>query len=314
METNGNDNIDVAVLVPCYNEAATIATVVSDFRAALPDARICVFDNNSTDDTVDQARAAGAEVWFERRQGKGSVVRRMFAEIDADVYLMVDGDATYDAASAPRMVEALVSQSLDMVVAKRVSVEQAAYRSGHRMGNRLLTGTVAWIFGRQMTDILSGYRAMSRRFVKSFPAMAEHFGIETELTVHALQLRVPVQEVETPYFARPEGSDSKLNTWSDGLYILGTILRLFVLERPLQFFLIFALLFFLAATLLFVPVLAEFFATGQVLKFPSLIVAVGGYTLAVLCLVMGTLLYTTATGRLEAKRFRYLEIPPPEKR
>ena len=236
------------------------------------------------------------------------------AEIEADVYLMVDGDATYDAASAPLMVETLVSQSLDMVVARRISDDRAAYRSGHRTGNRLLTGAVAWIFGRQMTDILSGYRAMSRRFVKSFPAMTEHFGIETELTVHALQLRMPVQEVETPYYARPEGSDSKLNTWSDGFYILGTILRLFVLERPLQFFLIFAGLFFLAATALFVPVLLEYFATGQVLKFPSLIVAVGGYTLAVLCLVIGTLLYTTATGRLEAKRFRYLEIPPPERK
>jgi glycosyltransferase involved in cell wall biosynthesis len=314
VETIRNDNTDVAVLVPCYNEAATIARVVSDFRAALPGARICVFDNNSTDDSVARARAAGAEVWFERRQGKGSVVRRMFADIDADVYLMVDGDATYHAASAPLMIETLLSQTLDMVVAKRFSIDKAAYRSGHRTGNRLLTGAVAWIFGRQMTDILSGYRAMSRRFVKSFPAMTEHFGIETELTVHALQLRMPVQEVETPYYARPEGSDSKLNTWSDGFYILGTILRLFVLERPLQFFLIFASMFFLAATVLFVPVLLEYFATGQVLKFPSLIVAVGGYTLAVLCLVIGTLLYTTATGRLEAKRFRYLEIPPPGKK
>jgi glycosyltransferase involved in cell wall biosynthesis len=314
VETIGNDNIEVAVLIPCRNEAATIARVVSDFKTALPGARICVFDNNSTDHTVARARAAGAEVWFERRQGKGSVVRRMFAEIDADVYLMVDGDATYDAASAPRMVQTLLNQSLDMVVAKRVSTEKAAYRSGHRTGNRLLTGAVAWIFGRQMTDILSGYRAMSRRFVRSFPAMTEHFGIETELTVHALQLRLPVQEVETPYGARPEGSDSKLKTWSDGFYILGTILRLFVLERPMQFFLILAVLFFLAATALFVPVLLEYVATGQVLKFPSLIVAVGGYTLAVLCLVMGTLLYTSATGRLEAKRFRYLEMSPPERK
>jgi hypothetical protein len=211
------------------------------------------------------------------------------------------------------MVEKLVSQSLDMVVAKRISTEKEAYRSGHRLGNRLLTGTVARIFGRQMTDILSGYRVMSRRFVKSFPAMTEHFGIETELTVHALQLRVPVQEVKTPYFARPEGSDSKLHTWSDGLYILGSILRLFVLERPLHFFVFLALLFSLAATALFVPVLLEYFETGQVLKFPSLIVAVGGYTLAVLCLVMGMLLYTSATGRLEARRLRYLAINAPDR-
>jgi putative flippase GtrA len=235
MEKINQSRVEVAVLIPCYNEAATIGRVVSDFRAALPEARICVFDNNSTDATVEEARAAGAEVWFEHRQGKGSVVRRMFAEIEGDVYLMVDGDATYDAASAPLMVDTLVSQSLDMVVARRETADKAAYRAGHRAGNRLLTGAVAWIFGRQMTDILSGYRVMSRRFVKSFPAMTEHFGIETELTVHALQLRLPVQEVGTPYFARPEGSASKLNTWSDGLYILGTILRLFVLERPLRF-------------------------------------------------------------------------------
>ena len=310
METNENTGVEVAVLIPCLNESATIARVIEDFRDALPAARICVFDNNSTDATVEEARAAGAEVWFERRQGKGSVVRRMFAEIEADVYLLVDGDATYDAASAPLLVDTLVGQSLDMVVARRETTDPGAYRAGHRTGNRLLTGAVAWIFGRQMTDILSGYRAMSRRFVKSFPAMTERFGIETELTVHALQLKLPVQEVGTPYFARPKGSTSKLHTWSDGLYILGTILRLFVLERPLQFFLILALLFFAAATVLFVPVLLEYFATGLVLKFPSLIVAVGGYTMAVLCLVMGTLLYTTATGRLEAKRFRYLEVKP----
>lgn len=306
----GSRSAAIAVLVPCYNEAATIATVVRDFRAALPQARICVFDNNSTDATIETARAAGAEVWSERRQGKGNVVRRMFAEIDADVYLMVDGDATYDAASAPRIVARLLDESLDMVVARRVSTEKAAYRSGHRLGNRLLTGAVGWIFGRQMSDILSGYRAFSRRFVKSFPAMAEGFGTETELTVHALQLRLPVAEVETPYFARPEGSDSKLNTWADGFRILGTILKLFVLERPFQFFLIVALAFFVAASLLFIPVVYEYFSTGLVLKFPSLVVAVGGYLMALISLVMGTLLYTTATGRLEAKRYRYVSTGP----
>jgi len=310
MNMNALPKLDIAVLVPCYNEAATIADVVKDFRAALPGARICVFDNNSTDATVERARDAGAEVFAERRQGKGSVVRRMFADIDADVYLMADGDATYDAASAPRLVETLVKGQLDMVVAKRITVDKAAYRSGHVIGNRLLTGAVARIFGRQMTDILSGYRAMSRRFVKSFPALTERFGTETELTVHALQLRLPVEEIETPYFARPEGSDSKLNTWKDGFYILGTIMRLFVLERPLQFFLLLALLFFLLASVLFLPVLYEYFTTGVVLKFPSLIVAVGGYTMSLLCLVMGTLQYSTSTGRLEAKRLRYLDIPP----
>lgn len=302
---------EVAVLVPCYNEEPTIAEVVRGFREALPEARICVYDNNSSDGTIEQARAAGAEVYSETRQGKGSVVRRMFADIDADVYLMVDGDATYDAPSAPRLVEALLEDRLDMVVGKRVTEEDAAYRSGHRLGNKLLTGAVSWIFGRQMSDILSGYRAMSRRFVKSFPAMATGFGTETELTVHALQLRLPVREIETPYYSRPEGSDSKLNTWSDGFLILGTILRLFLLERPFQFFGLLALAFFVAATALFVPVLGEYFATGQVLRFPSLIVAVGGYIMSLLALVMGTLLYTTATGRLEARRFRYLDLPPP---
>jgi len=300
----------VAVLVPCYNEAATIATVVRDFRNALPGARICVFDNNSTDATIEQARAAGAEVWSERRQGKGNVVRRMFAEIDADVYLMVDGDATYDAASAPRMVAQLVEESLDMVVARRVTTDKAAYRSGHRTGNRLLTSAVGWIFGRQMNDIMSGYRVFSRRFVKSFPASSRGFGTETELTVHALQLRLPIAEIESPYYARPEGSASKLNTWTDGLRVLGTILELFVLERPFRFFLIVAVAFFTASTLLFIPIVLEYFATGLVLKFPSLVVAVGGYLMALISLIMGTLLYTTATGRLEAKRYRYINTRP----
>jgi len=222
----------------------------------------------------------------------------------------VDGDATYDAASAPRMVAQLVAESLDMVVARRVSTEKAAYRSGHRTGNRLLTSAVGWIFGRRLNDILSGYRVFSRRFVKSFPASSQGFGIETELTVHALQLRLPIAEVETPYFSRPNGSASKLNTWTDGFRVLGTILKLFVLERPFQFFLIVAFAFFTAATLLFIPIVSEYFETGLVLKFPSLVVAVGGYIMALISLIMGTLLYTTATGRLEAKRYRYVNTRP----
>jgi len=299
----------VAVLIPCYNEEAAIARVVEDFRAALPDARICVFDNNSSDRTVEVARAAGAEIWHEPRQGKGNVVRRMFSEIEADVYLMVDGDATYDAPSAPRLIEKLNGERLDMVVGRRVTTEREAYRAGHQLGNRLLTGAVARIFGRLLTDILSGYRVFSRRFVKSFPAMAMGFEIETELTVHSLQLRLPVAEVDTPYFARPEGSTSKLSTWRDGLRILGTIIRLFVLEKPFRFFSMLALALALAATVLFVPVLVEYFRTGLVLKFPSLIVAVGGYVMALVSLIMGTLLYTTSVARLEMKRFRYLDTP-----
>jgi glycosyltransferase involved in cell wall biosynthesis len=297
----------VAVLVPCYNEEATIEQVVREFRSELPKARICVFDNNSTDRTVEVAKAAGAEVWNEGRQGKGNVVRRMFSEIDADVYLMVDGDATYDSASAPAMIRELRDRHLDMVVAKRVSTDDEAYRAGHQVGNRLLTSAVAWIFGHLLTDILSGYRAFSRRFVKSFPATASGFETETELTIHSLQLRLPVAEIETPYFARPVGSDCKLNTWSDGFRILGTIIRLFVLEKPFQFFLLVSLLFFLASTTLFVPVLIEFFSTGLVLKFPSLIVAVGGYIMALISLIMGTLLYTTSISRLESKRFQYMD-------
>lgn len=302
----------IVVLIPCYNEEATIAQVVQEFRSELPEARICVFDNNSTDSTIEVAQQAGAETWTENRQGKGNVVRRMFSEINADVYLMVDGDATYDSASARVLINELNEKNLDMVVGKRVSTDHEAYRAGHQLGNRLLTSAVAWIFGHLLTDILSGYRAFSRRFVKSFPAMARGFEIETELTIHSLQLRLPVSEIETPYFARPEGSDSKLNTWSDGFRILGTIIRLFVLEKPFQFFLLLSLLFFVASTALFVPVLIEFFTTGMVLKFPSLIVAVSGYVMALISLIMGTLLYTTSISRLEAKRFQYLDISKPD--
>ena len=309
MTENAEKPQDIAVLIPCYNEEAAIATVVNDFRAQLPDARICVFDNNSSDRTAEVAREAGAEVWFEPRQGKGNVVRRMFSEIEADVYLMVDGDATYDAASAGALVEELNSNKLDMVVARRLTADSAAYRAGHQWGNRMLTGAVARIFGHLLTDILSGYRAFSRRFVKSFPAMASGFEIETELTIHSLQLRLPVGEIDTPYFARPEGSTSKLNTYRDGFRILGTIVRLFVLEKPFQFFGLLALAFVLASTALFVPILVEYFATGLVPKFPSLIVAVGGYVMALLSLVMGVLLYTTSITRLEMKRFRYLDTP-----
>jgi glycosyltransferase involved in cell wall biosynthesis len=313
---NKNDNVgmsepnqhSIAVLIPCYNEAATVAGVIECFRQELPQARICVFDNNSSDKTAEMAKQAGAEVWQEQRQGKGNVVRRMFSEIEADIYLMVDGDATYDPRSARAMIQKLTDNKLDMVVARRVAPEDEAYRAGHELGNRLLTGAVAWIFGHLLTDILSGYRAMSRRFVKSFPAMARGFETETELTIHALQLRLPVSEIESPYFARPQGSISKLNTWSDGFRILATIVRLFILEKPLQFFFWLALIFFAAATVLFVPVLMEYFSTGKVLKFPSLIVAVGGYIMALISLIMGTILYTSTIARLEAKRFQYMDV------
>ena len=300
----------VAVLIPCHNEAATVASVVRSFRLALPHAAIHVCDNNSSDATAQIAREEQSTVWSENHGGKGNVVRRLFAEVDADVYIMVDGDATYDARSAPAMVELLLEHHLDMVVARRISTQQEAYRSGHRSGNRILTAAVGYIFGRELTDILSGFRVFSRRFVKSFPASSRGFEIETELTVHALQMRLPIAELDSPYFARPEGSISKLNTWPDGFRILGKILRLFSLEKPLQFFSIIASACFLVASLLFIPVLLEYIETGLVPKIPSLIVAVGGYLLAVLSLVVGVILRTTSTGRLEAKRFAYLNVRP----
>ncbi|HKH02654.1 MAG TPA: glycosyltransferase family 2 protein, partial [Bradyrhizobium sp.] len=206
----------IAVLVPCFNEEAAVATVVHAFRKALPSAQIFVYDNNSSDRTAEVAREAGAEVRSERRQGKGHVVRRMFADVDADVYVLVDGDATYDAPSAPRMIDALVSDRLDMVVGLRVDQVRAAYRPGHRTGNWMLTSFLSSVFGQAFKDILSGYRVFSRRFVKSFPVLSDGFEIETELTVHALELALPAAEIETPYYARPEGSFSKLNTWRDG--------------------------------------------------------------------------------------------------
>src|SRR5258708_13095963 len=229
-------DLRIAVLVPCYNEEAAVGTVVADFRKALPAAKIFVYDNNSKDRTIAVAREAGAEVRSERHQGKGHVVRRMFADIDADLYVLVDSDATHDAPSAPRMVEKLLSEHLDMVVGFRVDQSVAAYRPGHRTRNWMLTTVLSSVFGETFKDILSGYRAFSRRFVKSFPVLSDGFEIETELSVHALELALPVAEIETPYYARPEGSFSKLNTWRDGFRILGTILKLYRSERPLRFF------------------------------------------------------------------------------
>ncbi len=298
----------VAVLIPCYNEEAAIAEVVAGFKAALPAARIYVYDNNSSDRTAEVARAAGATVRTEPRQGKGNVVRRMFADVEADVYVLVDGDATYDAPSAPRLVERLLAERLDMVVGRRVQTDDSAYRPGHQFGNRLLTGTVGRIFGRALDDILSGYRVFSRRFVKSFPAFAEGFQSETEFTIHALELKLPVAEVDTPYYARPQGSASKLNTWADGFRILALIIRLSALEQPFRFFGLIALLCFAVATALFVPVLAEYLDTGLVLRLPTLVVAVGGYAMGLLNLVVGIILHTTTIGRLEDKRMAYLAI------
>jgi hypothetical protein len=296
----------VAVLVPCYNEEAAIGKVVADFRSSLPDAQIYVYDNNSSDRTVDVAREAGAQVRCERRQGKGHVVKRMFADIDADIYVLVDGDATYDAPSAPRMIARLLDEHLDMVVGLRVDQDVAAYRPGHRTGNAMLTGFLAMVFGQAFKDILSGYRVFSRRFVKSFPVLSDGFEIETELTVHALELAMPVAEIETPYYARPEGSFSKLNTWRDGLRILGTILKLYRSEKPLQFFGIIGGLLAAASLILATPIIVTFIEQGVVPRLPTAVLSTGLIILAVLSAASGLILDTVTRGRREMKLLAYL--------
>ncbi|HEY4821442.1 MAG TPA: glycosyltransferase family 2 protein [Xanthobacteraceae bacterium] len=296
----------IAVLVPCYNEEAAIARVVADFRANLPDAVIYVYDNNSTDRTVEVARAAGATVRTETRQGKGYVVRRMFSDVDADVYVLVDGDATYDAPSARVLVARLVEGGLDMVVGARRDQEQAAYRFGHRFGNRVLTGFVAQVFGATFEDLLSGYRVFSRRFVKSFPGLSGGFEIETELTVHALNLELPVDEIETPYFARPEGSVSKLSTWRDGLRILRTIVRLYRAERPLPFFCGIGLALAVASIALAIPIIITYVEQGVVPRFPTAVLSTGLMILACLAVACGIVLDTVTRGRREMKMLAYL--------
>ena len=299
----------VAVLIPCYNEEVAIPQVVQDFRAALPQAEIYVYDNNSRDRTSEVARACGAIVRVEKRQGKGNVVRRMFADIEADVYVLVDGDATYHAASAPKMVNTLLDEQLDMVVGCRVHTQTEAYRPGHVVGNAMLTGFVAQLFGRSFTDILSGYRVFSRRFVKSFPALSKGFETETELTVHALELRMPVTELDTPYGARPEGSASKLSTYRDGWRILRLILQLYKHERPLAYFSTLAVMLALLSLGLAVPVIADYLNTGLVPRFPTAILSTGIMILAFLFFIAGVILETVTRGRQEIKRLLYLQTP-----
>jgi glycosyltransferase involved in cell wall biosynthesis len=300
----------LAVLVPCFNEEAAVATVVADFRKALPAAKIYVYDNNSSDRTAAVAREAGAEVRSERRQGKGHVVRRMFADIDADIYVLVDGDATYDAPSAPRMVERLVDEHLDMVVGLRIDQAVAAYRRGHRTGNRMLTGFLSSVFGQAFKDILSGYRVFSRRFVKSFPVLSDGFEIETELTVHALELAMPVAEIETPYYARLEGSVSKLNTWRDGFRILGTILKLYRSEKPLRFFVVIGMFLALVSFGLAIPVIITYLEEGIVPRLPTAVLSTGLMIVAVLSVSSGLVLDTVTRGRREMKLLAYLSQPP----
>jgi glycosyltransferase involved in cell wall biosynthesis len=299
----------VAVLVPCYNEEAAVATVVADFRKALPAAEIFVYDNNSNDRTVEIARAAGAVVRSERRQGKGHVVRRMFADVDADIYVLVDGDATYDAPSAPRMIDRLVNDHLDMVVGFRVDQSVAAYRPGHRTGNWMLTSFLSAVFGQAFKDILSGYRVFSRRFVKSFPVLSDGFEIETELSVHALELALPVTEIETPYYARPEGSVSKLNTWRDGFRILGTILKLYRSEKPLRFFALIGIFLMLVSIGLAIPVVITYLEEGLVPRLPTAVLSMGLMIVAVLSVSSGLVLDTVTRGRREMKLLAYLSQP-----
>ena len=301
----------IAVLLPCYNEEAAIARTVADFHAALPSATVYVYDNNSRDRTIVVAREAGALVRTERIQGKGAVVRRMFADIDADVYVMADGDATYDAASAPRLVAELLDEQLDMIVGARVHEAAEAYRRGHRFGNALLTGMLARLFGRSFTDILSGYRVFSRRFVKSFPSLSAGFEIETEISVHALELKMPCAEIETPYFARPEGSESKLSTYRDGWRILSTIATLYRIERPLWFFGAFAALLMTIAVVLALPLGITYAETGLVPRFPTAILVTGFTILAALNLFAGLILDTVVRGRREVRRLAYLTYPAP---
>jgi len=296
----------VAVLLPCFNEEVSIGATVAGFRRALPDAIVYVYDNNSTDRTCAIAESEGAIVRTERQQGKGHVVRRMFADVDADIYVMADGDLTYDPMAAQQMVDLLIDDGLDMVVGARRHEEKSAYRGGHVIGNRLFTGLLARLFGRSFSDIFSGYRVFSRRFVKSFPVLSEGFEIETEMSVHALELRMPVGEVETAYGARPEGSESKLSTFGDGWRILRTIVTLYRVERPVLFYGTIAFFLFVAALLLSVPLVMTYLDTGLVPRVPTAILVTGMTVVAVLCFFAGLILDTVTRGRREMRRLFYL--------
>lgn len=306
-----NGTARIAVLIPCFNEAATVARVVSDFRSALPGARVLVYDNSSTDATARRAAEAGATVRVARRRGKGHVVSRMFADVDAPVYVLVDGDGTYDAEAAPRLVQRLLSEELDMVCGARGTAPGEAYPRGHQLGNRLLTATVNWMFHGDLVDMLTGYRVMSRRFVKSFPALSTGFEIETQITVHALAMQIPCAEEVTPYRPRPNGSASKLHTFRDGWRILRTILYLLKDEKPLTVFGLAFVLLALSSLGLAWPIVLEFMETGLVPRFPTAILATGMMLLGFLSLASGLILDSVTNGRRETKRLRYLSLRPP---
>ncbi|EEW8343698.1 MULTISPECIES: glycosyltransferase family 2 protein [Enterobacteriaceae] len=300
----------IAVIVPCYNEASAIAKVVSDFNKYLPEATVYVFDNNSNDGTADVAANAGAIVRHVGHKGKGNVVRRMFADIDADIFVMVDGDDTYEAAAAPAMINKLLDENLDMVVGCRVeNGDDKTYRPGHRFGNKMLTGTVSTIFKGSFTDMLSGYRVFSKRYAKSFPCHSHGFEIETELTIHALELRMRIGEVQTSYGERPEGSVSKLSTYKDGIKILRTIIQLYAYERPLFFYSIIAAFFAIISLAVGAPVISDYVSTGLVPKFPSAIAAASIMIMSMLSLVCGVISHLITVSRRETKYLTYLSIP-----
>ncbi len=306
------NDLGIAILIPCFNEETTIRQVINNFKKALPKARIYVYDNNSNDNTVQVALDAGAIVKHENRQGKGHVVARMFADVEADVYILVDGDATYDSNSIQKMVQALINGPYDMVNAARISQSSEAYRSGHTLGNRLFSYIVRKIFGKSLSDLFSGYRVFSRRFVKSFPCFSKGFEIETDLTIHALSLQLPVIEIQTPYYARPFGSFSKLSTFKDGWRILGVIFNLVRTEKPLLFFFFFSILFLALSLLLGVPIITEFLKTGSVPRFPSAILAASFGILSFLSLTSGFILDGVTISRKETKRLHYLSFTTPQ--
>lgn len=304
----------IAVLLPCYNEGPAIYDVVRSFQGALPGATVYVYDNNSSDNTIEEAKRAGAVVRSEMRQGKGHVVRRMFADIEADIYLMADGDGTYETDAAPKLIEKLQNENLDMVVGSRHSVEgQETYRAGHKFGNWALTSMVQMIFGQGFTDMLSGYRAFSRRFVKSFPALSTGFQIETELTIHALSLTLPCAEVETKYFERAEGTASKLKTYHDGILIMSFIMLFFKEIRPFVFFSVISFVLLIISLALGLPVVFEYFDTGLVPRFPTAVLSASIMLISVISFACGIILDSLSRGRLEYKRLRYIACSSGEK-
>lgn len=305
-----NSDLRIAAIVPCYNEEAAIATVVADLKAAVPGIDVYVYDNNSTDRTSEVAAQAGAIVRFEPRKGKGNVVRRAFADVDADIYLMIDGDDTYEAAAAPHMIDLLVRENLDHVLGCRQDdKDNSAYRPGHAQGNKAFNSLVSFLFGETVTDMLSGYRVFSRRFVKSFPALSRHFEIETELTVHSMALRIPQREYGVGFKDRPEGSESKLSTFKDGFRILSLIGRLLAHERPSFFYGLGAIFCFILALLFGLPVVWEYMHTGLVPRLPTAVLASSLGMIGVLLGMVGMIQNGILKARQEATRLIYLQLP-----